>query len=80
MKKKPLDKVNKLILYVLLTIFAVVSLLPLYWVFSTSLQLKHVNNRKRWSDLYLMSIPIHRKCIRWGFHFTLNIGPKRATQ
>jgi len=39
MKKKPLDKVNKLIIYVLLSIFAVVSLIPLYWVFSTSLQL-----------------------------------------
>lgn len=30
---------NKLIVYLLLTIAAVISLLPLYWVFSTSLQL-----------------------------------------
>ncbi|MDR4890330.1 carbohydrate ABC transporter permease [Fredinandcohnia sp. QZ13] len=34
-----IQKVNKLIIYVLLSIFAIVSLLPLYWVFSTSLQL-----------------------------------------
>lgn len=32
-------RLNKFIVYVLLSIFAVVSLLPLYWVFSTSLQL-----------------------------------------
>lgn len=38
MKNKS-KRANKLIIYVLLTIFAVVSLLPLYWVFSTSLQL-----------------------------------------
>lgn len=31
---------NKLIVYVLLSVAAVISLLPLYWVFSTSLQLK----------------------------------------
>lgn len=37
--KNQSKRVNKLIIYVLLTIFAVVSLLPLYWVFSTSLQL-----------------------------------------
>ncbi len=34
-----IQKVNKLIIYLLLSIFAMVSLLPLYWVFSTSLQL-----------------------------------------
>lgn len=34
-----IQKVNKLIIYVLLSVFAIVSLLPLYWVFSTSLQL-----------------------------------------
>ncbi|MFT4416248.1 carbohydrate ABC transporter permease [Fredinandcohnia humi] len=34
-----IQKVNKLIIYLLLTIFSIVSLLPLYWVFSTSLQL-----------------------------------------
>ncbi|MFS0674135.1 carbohydrate ABC transporter permease [Ornithinibacillus sp. 179-J 7C1 HS] len=32
--------VNKLIVYILLSAAAVISLLPLYWVFSTSLQLK----------------------------------------
>ena len=37
--KNPSKRVNKLIIYVLLSVFAVVSLLPLYWVFSTSLQL-----------------------------------------
>ncbi|HSJ37610.1 MAG TPA: carbohydrate ABC transporter permease [Planococcus sp. (in: firmicutes)] len=37
--KNQSKRANKLIIYVLLTIFAVVSLLPLYWVFSTSLQL-----------------------------------------
>lgn len=37
--KNQSKRVNKLIIYVLLTVFAVVSLLPLYWVFSTSLQL-----------------------------------------
>lgn len=37
--KNTSKRANKLIIYVLLTIFAVVSLLPLYWVFSTSLQL-----------------------------------------
>ncbi|CAM5223573.1 Multiple sugar transport system permease protein OS=Ureibacillus acetophenoni OX=614649 GN=SAMN05877842_10330 PE=3 SV=1 [Ureibacillus acetophenoni] len=39
MKKKPFKSLNKIITYILLTIFAIVSLLPLYWVFSTSLQL-----------------------------------------
>jgi len=39
LNKKPNGKFNKLIIYVLLSVFAVVSLLPLYWVFSTSLQL-----------------------------------------
>lgn len=34
-----LRRLNKTITYTLLTIFAIVSLLPLYWVFSTSLQL-----------------------------------------
>lgn len=34
-----MPKINKLIIYVLLLIFSVVSLMPLYWVFSTSLQL-----------------------------------------
>ncbi|MET3698294.1 multiple sugar transport system permease protein [Bacillus oleivorans] len=34
-----LKRINKTIAYFLLTIFAIVSLLPLYWVFSTSLQL-----------------------------------------
>jgi len=34
-----IQKINKLIIYALLSIFAIVSLLPLYWVFSTSLQL-----------------------------------------
>ncbi|WP_042142520.1 carbohydrate ABC transporter permease [Paucisalibacillus sp. EB02] len=38
MKKR--FKVNKLITYLLLSVAAVISLLPLYWVFSTSLQLK----------------------------------------
>ncbi|GAA0336824.1 carbohydrate ABC transporter permease [Bacillus carboniphilus] len=36
---KGLKRLNKTITYTLLTIFAIVSLLPLYWVFSTSLQL-----------------------------------------
>lgn len=45
MKKKPYDRFNKLIIYVLLTIFAVVSLLPLYWVFSTSLQLSSYQSK-----------------------------------
>ena len=39
MKKKPFKSLNKIITYILLTIFAIISLLPLYWVFSTSLQL-----------------------------------------
>lgn len=34
-----IQKLNKLIIYLLLSVFAIVSLLPLYWVFSTSLQL-----------------------------------------
>jgi len=38
-KKKPFKSLNKIITYILLTIFAIISLLPLYWVFSTSLQL-----------------------------------------
>lgn len=33
------QKVNKFIIYLLLISFAIVSLLPLYWIFSTSLQL-----------------------------------------
>lgn len=37
--KNSSKRANKIIIYVLLTIFSVVSLLPLYWVFSTSLQL-----------------------------------------
>jgi len=37
--KNSSKRVNKIIIYVLLTVFSVVSLLPLYWVFSTSLQL-----------------------------------------
>ena len=45
MKKSPAGKLNKVIIYVLLTIFAVVSLLPLYWVFSTSLQLSSYQSK-----------------------------------
>ncbi|KGR77724.1 carbohydrate ABC transporter permease [Ureibacillus manganicus] len=39
MKNKPIKSINKIITYILLTVFAIISLLPLYWVFSTSLQL-----------------------------------------
>ncbi|MFJ5771871.1 carbohydrate ABC transporter permease [Psychrobacillus sp. NPDC093180] len=45
MKKNSFNGLNKLIIYVLLTIFAVVSLLPLYWVFSTSLQLSSYQSK-----------------------------------
>ncbi|MGB3260133.1 carbohydrate ABC transporter permease [Paenisporosarcina sp.] len=74
MKKKPLDKVNKLILYVLLTIFAVVSLLPLYWVFSTSLQLNSYQSQdmerpvsyvdSNPPKMYPMGIPLYFE--HWG--------------
>ncbi|WP_231687469.1 carbohydrate ABC transporter permease [Bacillus sp. FJAT-22090] len=45
MKRKNLNKMNKTITYLLLTIFAIVSLLPLYWVFSTSLQLSSYQSK-----------------------------------
>lgn len=74
MKKKPLDKVNKLILYVLLTIFAIVSLIPLYWVFSTSLQLSSYQSEdmdkpvsyvdSNPPKMYPMGIPLYFE--HWG--------------
>lgn len=39
MKNSGANKLNKFVIYMLLLVFSVVSLLPLYWVFSTSMQL-----------------------------------------
>lgn len=38
-QQKRFDKLNKALIYVILFFFSIVSLLPLYWVFSTSMQL-----------------------------------------
>lgn len=67
--KNQSKRVNKLIIYVLLTIFAVVSLLPLYWVFSTSLQLSSYQSQdmdrpvsyvdSNPPKLYPMGIPLY---------------------
>ncbi|WP_262173963.1 carbohydrate ABC transporter permease [Saccharococcus sp. Marseille-Q5394] len=74
MKKKPLDRLNKLIIFGLLTVFAVVSLLPLYWVFSTSLQLSSYQSQdmerpvsyvdSNPPKMYPMGIPLYFK--HWG--------------
>jgi len=74
MKKKPLDKFNKLINYALLVVFAVVSLLPLYWVFSTSLQLSSYQSQdmerpvsyvdSNPPKMYPMGIPLYFE--HWG--------------
>lgn len=69
MKNKPIKSINKFITYILLTIFAIISLLPLYWVFSTSLQLSsyqsqdmerpvsYVNSNP--PKMYPMGIPLY---------------------
>lgn len=40
-QQKKLQKMNHMLIYIILFFFSIVSLLPLYWVFSTSLQLDH---------------------------------------
>jgi len=40
-RQKQINRLNRMLIYVILIFFSVVSLLPLYWVFSTSMQLDH---------------------------------------
>ncbi|MDZ5473707.1 carbohydrate ABC transporter permease [Bacillus sp. 31A1R] len=69
-----LNRLNKTITYLLLTIFALVSLLPLYWVFSTALQLSSYQDEEMPREvsyvdsnppkLYPMGIPEYFE--HWG--------------
>lgn len=74
MKNNKKFNVNKLIIIMLLSVFAVVSLLPLYWVFSTSLQLSSYQSAEMdrpvsYVDanppkMYPMGIPLYFE--HWG--------------